>query len=261
MAATSHDFWLANLTPPVWKALHMLVYIAYGLVIMHVTLGILQAESSPVLTAVLAIGLAWVIGLHLAAGAIGRRGDAELAGGSDGSVEICGVEEIAEYRARIACISGERIAVFRYDGKRVRLQGALIYRDNQATIDLKPGSIEVIDDGSTQNAGHLMDLGEFTLQGEIVDSKCYMGVMKPGNLKPHRACAVRCISGGIPPVLLVRDAAGRSLYFLLVGPEGQSVNQEILQHVALPIEISGRVSRYSDQWVLHADPDTIERLP
>ena len=28
MAATSHDFWLAFLRPPVWKALHMLLYAA-----------------------------------------------------------------------------------------------------------------------------------------------------------------------------------------------------------------------------------------
>ena len=33
MAATSHDFWLANLTAPVWKTLHMLVYVAYALLI------------------------------------------------------------------------------------------------------------------------------------------------------------------------------------------------------------------------------------
>jgi DMSO/TMAO reductase YedYZ heme-binding membrane subunit len=32
MAATSHDFWLAFLTPPVWKSLHMGLYVAYGLV-------------------------------------------------------------------------------------------------------------------------------------------------------------------------------------------------------------------------------------
>ena len=50
MAATSHDFWLANLTAPVWKALHMLVYVAYALIlVMHVALGILQAETSPLL--------------------------------------------------------------------------------------------------------------------------------------------------------------------------------------------------------------------
>jgi DMSO/TMAO reductase YedYZ heme-binding membrane subunit len=44
MAATSHDFWLANLSAPVWKSLHMLVYVAYGLLVLHVTFGVLQAE-------------------------------------------------------------------------------------------------------------------------------------------------------------------------------------------------------------------------
>src|ERR1051326_8847791 len=39
MAATSHDFWLANLTAPTWKALHMLVYVAYALLIFHVLFG------------------------------------------------------------------------------------------------------------------------------------------------------------------------------------------------------------------------------
>src|SRR5262250_3012861 len=40
MAATSHDFWLANLTAPVWKALHMMVYFAYGSLVLHVTFGV-----------------------------------------------------------------------------------------------------------------------------------------------------------------------------------------------------------------------------
>src|SRR6201987_2659054 len=53
MAATSHDFWLHNLTAPVWKRLHMLVYVAYGLLIAHVVLGALQSETSPVLAIVL----------------------------------------------------------------------------------------------------------------------------------------------------------------------------------------------------------------
>ncbi len=48
MAATSHDFWLANLSAPVWKSLHMLVYLAYGLLVLHVTCGVLQAEAGPV---------------------------------------------------------------------------------------------------------------------------------------------------------------------------------------------------------------------
>ena len=47
MAATSHDFWLTFLSPPVWKALHMALYVAYGLVVLHVAIGIMQYEWTP----------------------------------------------------------------------------------------------------------------------------------------------------------------------------------------------------------------------
>src|SRR5205823_12652110 len=65
MAATSHDFWLANLRAPVWKSLHMLVYVAYALLVLHVTFGVLQAEVNPIYVAIVAVGLVIVLGLHL----------------------------------------------------------------------------------------------------------------------------------------------------------------------------------------------------
>ncbi len=67
MAATSHDFWLSTLTPPVWKTLHMLVYAAYGLLVGHVALGLLQADRSPWLAGAMAASLLLVISLHVAA--------------------------------------------------------------------------------------------------------------------------------------------------------------------------------------------------
>jgi nitrite reductase/ring-hydroxylating ferredoxin subunit/DMSO/TMAO reductase YedYZ heme-binding membrane subunit len=119
MAATSHDFFLAHLTAPVWKTLHMLVYVAYGLLVLHVTLGVLQAEAQPLLAGTLGAGMAWVLGLHLVAGFRESAGDRDARDRSDagGFVDVCGVDEIRENRARIACLSGERVAVFRYDGK------------------------------------------------------------------------------------------------------------------------------------------------
>ena len=53
MAATSHDFWLGFLTPRAWKALHMSLYVAYGLVVMHVALGIMQYVRTPLVPAML----------------------------------------------------------------------------------------------------------------------------------------------------------------------------------------------------------------
>jgi nitrite reductase/ring-hydroxylating ferredoxin subunit/DMSO/TMAO reductase YedYZ heme-binding membrane subunit len=118
MAATSHDFWLRNLSAPMWKRLHMLVYVAYALLVAHVTLGALQTETNPVLAAVLIAGVAAVLSLHLAAGFHEKRGDqARHQAVDDGFVEVCKVDRIAEKCASIISLSGERVAVFRYDGK------------------------------------------------------------------------------------------------------------------------------------------------
>jgi hypothetical protein len=80
MAATSHDFWLKNLTPAVWKSLHMLVYLAYALVVMHVALGALQAERSPLYSWLLGAGAVGVVTLHLIAGWREHSRDMKLRG-------------------------------------------------------------------------------------------------------------------------------------------------------------------------------------
>ncbi|MFN3961000.1 MAG: ferric reductase-like transmembrane domain-containing protein [Parvularculaceae bacterium] len=49
MAATSHDFWLARLGPPAWKRLHMGVYAAFALALLHVAAGIIQTGKDAAL--------------------------------------------------------------------------------------------------------------------------------------------------------------------------------------------------------------------
>jgi methionine sulfoxide reductase heme-binding subunit len=118
MAATSHDFWLRNLTAPVWKRIHMAVYIAYALLVAHVALGALQSELRLLLVALVSASVVTVVGLHLAAALRERRTDVQkFAASRDGYVEVCPINSIAEGQARIFCLSGERVAVFRYDGK------------------------------------------------------------------------------------------------------------------------------------------------
>ncbi|MCI0389899.1 MAG: ferric reductase-like transmembrane domain-containing protein [Acidobacteria bacterium] len=118
MAVTSHDFWLANLTAPVWKSLHMLVYVAYGLIIVHVTLGVLQAETSVLLSGALGAGMALVFGLHIIAASRERAVDSPPPSeSSDQFVVVCNVDKIPNHRALIVSLSGERVAVFKYDGK------------------------------------------------------------------------------------------------------------------------------------------------
>jgi methionine sulfoxide reductase heme-binding subunit len=118
MAASSHDFWLRNLSAPTWKRLHMLVYTAYVLLVAHITLGALQSETSPLLAAALILAVATVVSLHLVAAFRERRVDrAKVKARNDGFVEVCKVDQISENCARILSLSGERVAIFRYDGK------------------------------------------------------------------------------------------------------------------------------------------------
>jgi nitrite reductase/ring-hydroxylating ferredoxin subunit/DMSO/TMAO reductase YedYZ heme-binding membrane subunit len=117
MAATSHDFWLRNLTAPVWKTLHMAVYVAYALIVLHVIFGVLQGETSLLLAWTLGGGVSTVFTLH----GLAARQEAPLDREKeslriDGFVDVCSVGEIPEKRAVVRCLSGERVAVFRYDG-------------------------------------------------------------------------------------------------------------------------------------------------
>jgi nitrite reductase/ring-hydroxylating ferredoxin subunit/DMSO/TMAO reductase YedYZ heme-binding membrane subunit len=123
MAATSHDFWLKNLSPSVWKALHMLVYPAYGLLVLHVTLGALHSQDSLIYVLFVGGGLITVTGLHLAAGWQERFQDhlqavPQATTGDERWIDVGSVDEIPESRAKVVCVDGcERIAVFRYGGR------------------------------------------------------------------------------------------------------------------------------------------------
>ena len=457
MAATSHDFWLSVLGAPVWKALHMLVYVAYGLLVAHIALGSLQATASRVPALLLIAGAAAVFGLQIAAGQRERALDgAERMPASDGWIEVCAVDEIRELRATMATIGGERIAVFKYDGKvscvsnvcrhqngplgegkivdgcitcpwhgyqylpdsgtspppftekvatyNVRVRGGRVYVDPRAnppgtrvepawiadvgahgrvrtpgadgrarlpddfyvgyqpvapapiargvrravmvtvaialassivlaaTQDradpgvfeyghlrtlhgqirefpypslLVPGSgttdreaaytryllvasgkhgaqaltagldgqwadlrgtriargdremLEIADAGVTVTppAPNVrlgipmslpVSLGEMTLRGEIVDGKCWLGVMKPATGAVHRGCATRCVSGGIPPLLMTTDSAGRVTHYLLADAAGMAAGASFAEFVGRRVELTGEVIQDAD---------------
>jgi hypothetical protein len=144
------------------------------------------------------------------------------------------------------------------DGRFLRLRGALIERGSADMIQVAPGSI--VPDGGQSEAPVWTDLGEFTLRGEIADSKCWLGVMNPGQGKVHRDCAVRCISGGIPPAFFVRDPSGRERVLLMTGADGRKLSKELLDYVAEPIQATGHVARSGDSFVFETEVSTFVRL-
>lgn len=123
MAATSHDFWLANLTAPVWKALHMLVYIAYALVVLHVALGSLQVQSHWAPGAILGAGVLGLGALHTMAAFKGRGPDTRQPKAVGDWVDVGATSDVPEGRALAVMVGGERVAIFKNDGKLSALSG------------------------------------------------------------------------------------------------------------------------------------------
>ena len=133
-----------------------------------------------------------------------------------------------------------------WNGRIVRLRGERISRGDDHMIELLPGSMSVA--GQDRAVQQSDDLGNVQLTGEIVDSKCFFGAMNPGAGKVHRDCAVRCISGGIPPALRVRDASGNAMTILLA-----HWRRDLLDHVAEPITVRGRLTRSGGRLTLYQE--------
>ncbi len=137
----------------------------------------------------------------------------------------------------------------------VRVTGTTIHREGRALIELSPDADSIVAIESTPGASHAVpsvsrSIKLITLRGEIVDPKCFLGAMKPGEGKTHKACAVRCISGGILPTLVCWDEAGRSTCLVLTDETGNPVKERVLDIVGQPVEISGTLHRLGDLLIM-----------
>jgi hypothetical protein len=98
------------------------------------------------------------------------------------------------------------------------------------------------------------------LRGEIVDSKCYFGVMNPAEGRAHRACAELCLRGGVPAVFVVRDRSGATAHLIIAGVEGAPITDALLRWVGESVEGSGEVFRQGNWLVWRLDPMTLHSL-
>ena len=115
MAATSHDFWLTRLSPPIWKTLHMSVYFAYAALIGHVALGTAQFDRGMGLIWALAIGATLISGLHIVAMLKGRKLDTKMDMNRDW-INVGDPMSIPLNKAvTVTPPEGERIAIFRQE--------------------------------------------------------------------------------------------------------------------------------------------------
>ena len=94
------------------------------------------------------------------------------------------------------------------------------------------------------------------LRGEIVDAKCFLGVMVPGAGKTHKECAGLCLRGGIPPALFVQDRSGASRLLLVTGPAGEPLTAQAVRVAGEAIDLTGTISRLGGWLVVRTDPAT-----
>lgn len=153
----------------------------------------------------------------------------------------------------------EKIPGLNIDGARVTLKGFLIYGDGRVLMQITEE-----DNNDAIPIGHFRkkqtpwtSLGQTTVRGEAVDPKCYFGVMKPGEGKSHRSCAIRCIAGGMPPVFNAADTSG---YFLLVNESNTPINNDILPLVGDQIVLSGEAFLWDEWKILRLSTNRLQEL-
>lgn len=137
--------------------------------------------------------------------------------------------------------------------KELTLRGTLLYNDGVTILQVDKNDNQGLVISSEAVPATFLprvkDLGQTKIKGEIIDPKCYFGVMKPGEGKPHRDCAIRCILGGISPMLAVKNEKGEANYYLLASSDGEYINTAVQDYVAEPVELNVHLMQYDD-WVV-----------
>ena len=149
------------------------------------------------------------------------------------------------------------------DGKAVAVDGFEIRRGNWIMLEvagkqaLRPST--AVDTDQIIPLLKIKALGEISLRGEIADSKCYLGVMKPGAGAIHKACAEVCLRGDIPPMLVAKDAHEQKFGYLITRADRSSASKLLARHAAESVQISGQLLEQGDLLFIAMHDDGLRR--
>lgn len=161
-------------------------------------------------------------------------------------------------------------------GKKVELTGTRLSREGRTVVEIAAGadSVKMLSQSDVSALSEISKITEtaadsptVTLRGEIVDSKCYHGAMKPGDGKSHKACATLCVSNGIPAMFAAINPNGTTSYYLLTlaesgtsTAESSQFDEDTLSKIGELVEVTGSVSRIADLNVLTIDAGSVRRV-
>ena len=166
---------------------------------------------------------------------------------------------------QLACLGkcGVAARINSYQGQHVTVKGSLIERGLHGMIAVVDGMDWIAPAGETPSTAlvfpEVETLGEVDLAGEILDTKCWFGAMRPSEGKVHKSCAALCIRGGLPPGFYVKAPEGQSALMIMTS-NGFGHGVDILPYVADPVRIKGTLQRWGDLFLLDAPASAISRI-
>ena len=168
--------------------------------------------------------------------------------------------------ALLSCLGkcGVAARIGALSGKPVIIKGSLIQRGEHMMIAVVDGMDWIREDNSAEAASNLAfpqieTISEVTLQGEILDTKCWFGAMRPSEGKVHKECASLCIRGGLPPAFYVTDM-NQQKQLMIMTDRGLGHSTDILPFVADPVEITATAQRWGNLLLLDGPVSGIRRL-
>lgn len=160
--------------------------------------------------------------------------------------------------------TGVQTSAREMQGAPVDVSGIILRRDDFEMIQVSGNNGLVAAADPAPLAGwsgpEIEALGRVTLKGELLDSKCFHGAMRPGEGKTHKLCANLCLIGGVPLTFMIRRPDGSVESLLMADQEGQEVTGPLLDHVSQFVELTGELERRGDLLVFKVDPETVRRL-
>lgn len=145
----------------------------------------------------------------------------------------------------------------------VSLTGFLLQRDGRRIIELTAGDLAIarlsdtVDEPPRLFPDHVENAA---VRGEIVDGKCYLGAMKPGDGLTHKACATLCIRGGLPPMFVMQTPEGPELRLLIVDGRA-ALPEDLLPLVAEPVRIEGELIEIAGLPAVRVSAGDISLIP
>lgn len=147
------------------------------------------------------------------------------------------------------------------NGQFMRIEGNLLYYNGKSLLQITDEQqIDLLDNEGAEEELYPSEAVKTELEGEIIDPKCFFGVMKPGFGKIHRSCASLCIAGGIPPVWLNRTDSGDEEYFLITDLKGNAIYKDLLPYIGQASKVEGNVSQKGGWSYLALDVKKIEKV-